>query len=170
MGDPRVAPTMPRVRLTVHTYRLAFDLLGFDGFLFTGDSCKELVEGIGEFLHTFVLELLCYLVVIDVDFLKGSEKGVGFWDVVLDAVAHLAVIAEVLDGFERHGIYGMRADEFFRVEDVAVGGILSAGAGPEWALHVCSSLLERYKARRFEDTLELLVHEARVGDSGFAFK
>ena len=104
------------------------------------------------------------------DFLKGSEKGVGFWDVVLDAVAHPAVIAEVLDGFERHGIHGMRADEFFRVEDVAIGGILRAGAGPEWALHVCSGLLERCKARRFEDTLELLVHEARVGDSGFAFK
>src|SRR6266699_7029529 len=91
-------------------------------------------------------------------------------NVVFDAVADLTMIAEVIDGLQRHGVYGVRANQFLSVKHIAIGWILGAGAGPERTLDMCTCMLERLEARRAEDALKVVVHQAGIGDSCFALQ
>src|SRR5216684_7440537 len=126
------------------------------------------MEGVCELLHAFVLQLLGDLIVVDAYFFKRCKFGPGLWNVVLDGAADPAMIAEVLDGFQWHGVDGIRANEFLGVEHVAVCRIFRAGAGPKWSLHVRATMFERLVARSTEDAFELLIDEASVSDSRLA--
>jgi len=106
------------------------DLFLLDGLLLTLNAFKQLMEGIGELLHAFILELLGHLIVVDADFLKSVKFRVSLRNVVLDAKAHSTVIAEVLNSFQRHRIHGVWANEFLRVQHIAIGRIFGTRAGP----------------------------------------
>src|SRR5437588_9765563 len=126
---------------------LMSDLFLLDGLLLTLNAFKQLMEGIGELLHAFILELLGHLVIVNTDFLKSVKFRVSLRNVVLDAKAHSTVIAEVLDGFQRHRIHGVWADEFLCVQYIAVGRVLGTGAGPQRSLYMSAMLLEFLEAR-----------------------
>ena len=123
------------------------DLFLLDGLLFTLNAFKQLMEGIGELLHAFILELLGHLIVVNANFLKGVKFRVSLWNVVLDAKAHSTVIAEVLNSFQRHRIHGVWADEFLCVQHIAVGRVLGTSAGPQRSLYMSAILLEFLEAR-----------------------
>src|SRR5207244_11969395 len=55
-------------------------------------------------------------------------------DILFEAVAHPAVLAEGIQRRGRHGIDCVGPDQLFDIEDVAVGLVLRTGAGPEQAL------------------------------------
>src|SRR5229473_2568296 len=57
-------------------------------------------------------------------------------DVFGEAGAQLSVIAEGIKRRGRNGVHGVRADEFFDVDYVAILRILSASAGPQQALRL----------------------------------
>ncbi len=46
------------------------------------------------------------------------------------ATGNPTMIAEALDRFERHGIHGVGADQFFDVQHIAVGRIFCSRTGP----------------------------------------
>src|SRR5579859_7853066 len=123
------------------------DLLLLDSLLLALDTFKQVMERIRELLHTLILQLLGNLSIGNTHLLKGIEFRVGLWNVVIEAAAHLAMVAEVINGFQWHRIYRIRADKFLRIEDIAVGRILGAGAGPERPLHARSVLLEFLETR-----------------------
>src|SRR5437588_3332257 len=92
-------------------YRACSELLLPKHLLLAFNTLKQLVEGVRKLLHTFLLQLLSNLVVVDSDFLEGREFSLRLWDVVLDAVAHSSMIAEVLDRLQWHSVHGVRADQ-----------------------------------------------------------
>src|SRR5579885_3596567 len=145
-------------------------LLRRQSLLFGVDGLEEIVERVGELLHALDQQLVRDLSVADADGFQRLKQGNRAGDIVVDGDAGVAVIAEVLDGFQRHGINGIGADQFFGVHDIAVGRVLRAGAGPQRSLHHCAAMLERLEARRVEDFLEILVDQAGIGDTGLALK
>ena len=85
---------------------------------------------------------------IEMPSLARSDIGLGGGiDVFGQAVAQLAVIAECVERRRRDGVDGVRADQFFDVEHVAVLRILGAGAGPQQALRLRALGRERLPAR-----------------------
>ena len=78
----------------------------------------------------FIQKLLGHLVIVDAKLFKSSEYGVCLGNIVLDGEAYPPVVTEVLDGFQGHGVHSVRADEFFGIQDIAIGWVLGAGAGP----------------------------------------
>src|SRR5436305_10645492 len=80
------------------------------------------------------------------------------------------MLAEVLDRLKWHGIHGVRTGQFLCVQHIAVGRIFRARAGPERSLHACAAVVERPEAWRAEETLELLVDQARISDGRFALE
>ena len=57
-------------------------------------------------------------------------------DVFGETVAQLAVVAERVESGRRNRVDGVRADQFLDVHDVAILGILGAGAGPQNTLRL----------------------------------
>src|SRR6266481_1641448 len=105
------------------------------------------------------------------DFLHGDaglgeifHVASGSGDVFGEAGAELAVIAEGVEGCGGNGVHRVRADEFLDVEDVAVLGILGAGAGPEEALSLRALRGESFPAGAAKEFLILLVGKLGVGD------
>jgi hypothetical protein len=101
------------------------------------------MEGIRKLLNAFVLELLRDSVIMNADLLKGIEFCPGLVEVIFDGRLDDAMVAEVLDGFERHGIDRIRPDQLLGVQDVAVGRVFGAGAGPQGTLQVRAVLKMR---------------------------
>src|SRR5690348_10144507 len=105
------------------------------------DPFKQLVEGVRELCDALIQQLLSHLLVVNTNLLKLWEDGPCFLEILFDTHAHFTMIAQFLEGFKRHGINRVRADQFLSVEHIAVGWILRAGAGPQWSLHVGTCLL-----------------------------
>src|ERR1051326_5052841 len=146
------------------------NLFLFNGFFLALNALKQLMEGIGELLHAFILELLGHLVIVDADVLKGVKFRVSLRDALFDTKARLAVIFEVLNSFQRHRIHGVQANEFLRIEHIAVCRIFGTGASPQRPLYMSALLLEFLETRRVKEALELLVDDTGIGDGGLALK
>src|SRR6266566_6639464 len=101
-----------------------------DGLLLAFNTLKKLVEGIGKLLHAFILELLCNLVVVDADFLKGCQLSFGLRNVVLNGTTDSSMIAKVLDRLKWHCVHGIGTDQLFGVEYITIGRIFRACASP----------------------------------------
>ena len=99
------------------------------------------MEGVSKLTHTLLLQLPGNLVIEDANVLEGSEFSLRLLDIVLEAVAHSPMIAEVLDRCERHSIYCVRADQFLRIEYIPVRRIFRARARPERSLDLCAMVL-----------------------------
>src|SRR2546430_1070962 len=125
---------------------LTFHLFLLKSFTLALDTIEQLMEGVGKFLHAFIQKLLGHLVIVDAKLFKSSEYGVCLGNIVLDGEAYPPVVTEVLDGFQGHGVHSVRADEFFGIQDIAIGWVLGAGAGPERSLDMRSSLLKLLEA------------------------
>src|SRR5689334_16537066 len=128
------------------------------------------MEGVGELLHALILELPSDLIVVDSYCFECVQRSLSLRNIFLDGEADSPMVAEVLDGFQRHSIDGIGADEFLSVEHVAVCRIFCAGAGPEWTLYMRTTMLERLEARCVEEAFELLIDEAGVSNSGPALE
>ncbi len=115
----------------------------YDGLFLAFNTLEELMERVGELLHSLIQQLLGNLVVMDANFLEGCKLRLSLRDVVLYAQADLSVVAEVLDGLKRHGINGMGAYQFLGVEHIAICGIFGARAGPQRSLRLCPAVFER---------------------------
>src|SRR5947209_8976084 len=142
----------------------------FDGLSLVLDGLEQFMERVSKLLHALVLQLLGHLIIRDADLFQLCKFGLSSCNVVFNAKAYLAVIAEVLDSLQRHGVYGLRTDQFLCIENVAVGRVLGAGAGPEWTLHPCARVLERLEARGAENALEVLIDQTRISNSRFPFE
>ena len=91
-------------------------------------------------------------------------------DVLLERVAHLAVVGERLDGLARHRVDRLGPDQLLDVDDVAVLGVLGRGRRPQAALRGRALGGERVPVRAREDLLVGLVGELGVGDRELALE
>ena len=89
-------------------------------------------------------------------------------DALLQAGARPAVVAEGIHGRRRHGVDRVGADQLLDVEDVAIGRVLGAGAGPEQPLRPRALGREPLPAGAGEEALVALVGELGVGDRDLA--
>jgi hypothetical protein len=80
------------------------------------------------------------------------------------------VVAERIHCCDRHGVDGVRADQLFDVEDVAIGLVLGAGRGPEQPLGPRAMRSQRVPARAGEQTQIALISELGVGDGDLALE
>src|SRR2546422_11121564 len=106
---------------TLDLVNLMSDLLLLNGLLLALNTFKELVEGVRKLLHTLIQQLLSNLIVMNANFLKRVKFCIRLGNVVLDAVTHLTMIAEVLDGLQRHRINRMGANEFLCIQYITIG-------------------------------------------------
>src|SRR2546422_9609153 len=79
-----------------------------------------------------------------------------------------AVLAERIEGRRRNRVHGVRPDQLLNVDNVAVGGVLRAGAGPEQPLRLSSLCRERLPPRAAINLLVALVCPPGVGDGHLA--
>ncbi len=91
-------------------------------------------------------------------------------DIFLEAGARLAVVAERVKRGRRDGIHRVGTDQFFDIKNVAVGGILRAGAGPEEALRGGTALGQGLPTWAIEDSLVEPIGELGVGNGDFALQ
>ena len=89
---------------------LTLYLLRCKGLALVLDTSEQLMEGVGKLLHTFILKLLCHLVVVDAELFEGIKFSVSLGNIVLDTVAYSSMVTEVLDSFQRHCVHSLRAD------------------------------------------------------------
>src|SRR3546814_2145821 len=80
-------------------------------------------------------------------------------------LTRFAMIAERIQRCRRHRVDGIRANQLFDIQRVAVRRVLGAGAGPQQTLWPRARLLrELLPARRREDVAVVLVGPPRIGD------
>ena len=132
---------------------------------FVVNTLKQRVEGVYKLLHSLLLQLPGDLVVMDPGVLECSKLRLRLRELVLDGDPHPAMIVEVLERFERHGVHGVRTNQFLDVQHIAVGWIFRARAGPQRPLDTRSLLLECRKARPAKQAFELLIDETSIGES-----
>src|SRR5277367_1571964 len=128
----------------------------------------EFDEGFVEDFYAVIEKLVGAFFHGDAGLREIGHDGGGAGNVFGEAVAELAVIAESVKGGGRNGIDGVRADQFFDVDHVAIFGILGAGAGPEEALSLRTLVREGFPARAGEEFLILFVGEFGVGNGDLA--
>src|SRR4030042_3153690 len=83
----------------------------------------------------------------------------------LKANSGVAVMAVGIQGFQGHGVHGIRPNQWFNIFDVAVGGVFGASAGPEELLS--ASALGNKSAEAFagEDLFIYLISHFSTGYS-----
>ena len=95
---------------------------------------EQRFESRGELLDTVVCQFVRDLFHGDAGLGEGFHGVLRGFQVFHQAGARSAVVAEGVEGGGRNGVDGVRADQLFDVHDVAVAGVLGAGAGPQQAL------------------------------------
>src|SRR5258708_6879747 len=85
-------------------------------------------------------------------------------------MAHLTVIAEVLDSLRRHSVNSIRTDQFLGIQYIPIGRVFRAGAGPQRSLLIRPLLFENLKAPILEQPFELLIDQASIGDGYLALE
>ena len=133
------------------------------------DPADQLVVRVRELLHAVIEQLLRDGLHVDAGLGELVHHPVCARVVGLDRVAgNDAVIEESLDGCGRHCVHGVRTDQRFRVDHVAIVGILGAGACPEGTLHMAAGGAQGRETLAAEALFEQLVREDRIGDRRFA--
>src|SRR5271170_4135181 len=85
-------------------------------------------------------------------------------DVFGKAFAQSAVVAERREGRRRESVDGIRADEFFDIDDIAVVWILRACARPEQSLALCAGGHQPLPAEGLAEFAKSLIDELCIGD------
>ncbi len=147
---------------------LAGSLAGADLLGRLGQGRKQALEGLRERLDALDLELLGDLVDVDAGLGQVLQLSPGHVHVLVQAAAHLAVLAEGGEGGRRNGVDRLRADQLFDVVRVGVARVLGRGARPQAALCASPGLPQLLPARTAEELLPALVGHLRVGDRRLA--
>ena len=140
------------------------DTIADQGKALVGHCTEEIVEGLGEGFDALVDQRAGDAGEIEAEALGFGQGVFGAVDIFGQRGAHGAVVAKGVHGGGRHGIDGFVADQLFDVENVGVGFVLGAGAGPEEALRVCALFLEGLPAGRGHHLEIMLVGQLGVGD------
>ena len=94
----------------------------------------------------------------------------GILDILFQAVAHLAVIAEGIQRCRRHGVDGVGADQLLDIENVGIVLVLGAGGGPQQPLRLGALGGELLPARSRKQPLVVLVGHLGIGDRDLALQ
>lgn len=117
---------------------------GLLGFRALFHRREQFVESLGEETNAVVGKLVGYLLHVDTNLSRGFHGVMGSREILGKALTQLSMIAEGVEGGRRNSVYRIRPDQLFDVQHVAIGRVLSAGAGPEHALGL------RLAARAFQ--------------------
>ena len=140
------------------------DVADLEPLLLVRDLREEFGDRIGKELHPVDLEVVGDLVHIDADGLQVAQHLPRTVDILEQADPHFAVFLEGHHGLLRHGVHGLRPDQFLDIHDVAVVGVLGPGARPQAALDAGAVAPELGELRLLEDSLERLVGHLGVRD------
>ena len=132
------------------------------------DRLQEALERFRERGDAFDLQLVCDLVEVDARGRELLQLALRKVQVLVEAAAHLAVLAEGRERRGRNGVDRVGADELLDVVGVRIAGILGRRAGPERTLRAGAGLAQPVPARTVEELLEVLVRHLGVGDRGLA--
>src|SRR5687768_14291107 len=69
--------------------------------------------------------------------------------------------------FGRHGVDGMFANQFIDIEGRRIGGVLRAGASPQWTLYSCALRGKDIPASAAKSFLEVSISGFGIGYSDF---
>ena len=100
------------------------------------DRAEQLVESFGEQLHAVFDQRIGNRVERNAALREIGKNALGIRDVLLKAIARLAVIAESIECRRRHGVDRVAADQLLDIEDIAVGFVLGAGGRPQQTLNL----------------------------------
>src|SRR5579859_6586652 len=143
-----------------------FSLL-LDFLIHGGD---QLVEGIVKELDGFVQKLASDVLHGDSGLFKIGHSLVSRGEIGVERTADDTVIAEGVHGGRRNRVDGLRADQLFDIENIAILWIFGAGAGPEQALRMCAASGQSAPARAGDHLLIPAIRLLGVGDGDFAVK
>ena len=101
---------------------------------------------------------------------RSSHNLVGAGVVGIDCARDRAVVEECLHRCHRHRVHGVRADQCVDVENIAIGRVLGAGAGPQWTLNHRSGRGQLAEVVAAEQRFEPLVGELGVGNGHLALE
>src|SRR3954468_16833575 len=93
------------------------------------------VERVGERLDAVQLQPAGDLVEVDAGLMQPLELPAGLVDIPVDRALHHSVVEERGDGWIRHRVDTLRADQVVDVENIRVRLVLGAGGGPQRPLH-----------------------------------
>ena len=134
------------------------------------DRAVELVGGVGKQLDAVPDQFVRDGVERDAGFFELFEHAAGILDILLEAVARLAMVAERIQRCRRHGVDGVGADQLLDIQHVAVVLVLGAGGSPQQPLRLGAFGRELLPARAREQALVVLVGELGVGDGDLALQ
>ena len=106
----------------------------------------------------------------DAGFIELRQHVPGVLDILLEAVARRAVVAERVERRRRHGVDGVGTDQLLDVEHVAVVLVLGAGRRPQQPLRLCALGRKLVPARAGKQALVVLVGQLGVGDGDLALQ
>ena len=104
------------------------------------------------------------------DFSSSASTCLCILDVLLEAVARRAVIAEGVERRRRHRVDGVGTDQLLDIEHIAVVLVLGAGGSPQQPLRLCAFGGELVPARAGKQPLVILVGHLGVGDGDLALQ
>ncbi len=111
-------------------------------------------------------QLPSHLLHIDPGRRQLRERPGTFLRIFREARPHAAMVAKGVHRLRRERIHGVRPDQLFHVEDIAVLRILRARTRPERPLDPRPLGLKRLKTGPRDGLLEHLIRQSRVGDGG----
>src|SRR5688572_18754503 len=132
------------------------------------DRLDELVEALREAGDALLDQLARHAIDADAAGLHLAQSLAGLLHARVERALHVAVVDEGRDRVERHGVDRLRTDQLLDVDDVAVVGVLRAGAGPEAALDARAGSPQIGEVVSAEDLVEGHVRHLGVGDRGAA--
>ena len=92
---------------------------------------EQSLERVGEEFHAVLQQLLRDFLHRNSGFRQIFHRFGSSGNILGQARAQLAVIAERIESGRRNRVHSVGADQFFNVKNVAILGILGAGAGPK---------------------------------------
>ncbi|MGY4314565.1 hypothetical protein ACVWW1_003892 [Bradyrhizobium sp. JR3.5] len=149
---------------------LMVDAAAERGRALVGDRAVQLVGRVGEQLDAVLDQLLGDRIERDAGLLQLLQHVAGVLDILLEAVADLAVVAEGIEGCRRHGVDGIGANQLLDIEHVAIVLVLGAGRSPQQPLRLGALGRELVPARAREQALVVLVGELCIGDRDLALQ
>ena len=147
---------------------LTRSLAGFDVLGALLQRGQQALERLGERLHALHLELVRDLVQAHAyagELLQLATRQI---DVLVEAAADLAVLAERGQRRGRDRVHGVGADELFDVVGVRIARVLGRGAGPQAPLAARAGFAQLVPARTGKELLVALIGHLRVGDGRLA--
>ncbi|MFK4398648.1 hypothetical protein ABIF31_005205 [Bradyrhizobium elkanii] len=135
-----------------------------------GDRAVELVGRVGEQLDAVLDQLLGDRIERDAGLLQLLQHMAGVLDILLEAVADLAVVAEGIERCRRHGVDGVGADQLLDIEHVAIVLVLGTGRSPQQPLRLGALGRQLVPAAACEQVLVVLIGELCIGDRDLALQ